>query len=61
MKKISANMDASQVIALLHADDSDSVRSFSSECLDLLEPLEEQVEQEKSEYEDLPESKVFAS
>lgn len=51
-------MDVNQVISLLDAEDSDSVRSFSSECLDLLEPLEEQ---EESEDEDLPKSKVFAS
>ena len=54
-------MDVNQVISLLDAEDSDSVRSFSSECLDLLEPLEEQEEQEESEDEDLPKSKVFAS
>ena len=42
----------------LDAEDSDSVRSFSSECLELLEPLEEQ---EESEDEDVPKSKVFAT
>lgn len=51
-------MDVNQVIALLDAEDSNSVRSFSPECLDLLELLEEQ---EVSEDEDLPKSKVFAS
>ena len=50
-------MDVNQVISLLDAEDSDSVRSFSSECLDLLEPLEEQEESE----DDLSKSKVFAS
>ena len=44
-------MDVNQVISLLDQEDSDSVRSFSSECLDLQEPLEEQ---EESEDEDLP-------
>ena len=51
-------MDVDQVVSLLCAEDSDSVRSFSSEHLDLLEPLEQQ---EESEGEELPESKVFAS
>ena len=37
-------MDVNQVLSLLDADDNDSVHSFSSECLDLLEPLEEQEE-----------------
>ena len=51
-------MDVGQVLSLLDAEDSDSVRSFSSECLELLEPLEEQ---EESEDEDVPKSKVFAT
>ena len=51
-------MNVDQVISLLDAEDSDSVRSFSSEGLELLEPLEEQQE---SEDEDLPKSKVFAN
>ena len=49
-------MDVNQVLSLLDAEDSDSVHSFSSECLDLLEPLEEK---EESEDEDMPKSKVF--
>ena len=51
-------MDVDQVISVLDAEDSNSVRSFSSECFDLLEPLEEQ---EEPEVEELPMSKVFAS
>ena len=51
-------MDVVQVIAMLDVEESDSVRSYSSECLDLLEPLEEQ---EESEDDQLPKSKVFPS
>ena len=58
MKRISLSMDVHQVISLLDDKDSDSARSFSSERLDLLEPLKEL---EESEDEDLPKLKVFVS
>ena len=51
-------MAVGQVLSLLEAEDSDSVRPFSSEYLELLELLEEQ---EESEDEDVPKSKVFAT
>ena len=49
-------MDVDQVLSLLCAEGSDSTHSFSSECVDLLEPLEES---EVSEDGDQPKSKVF--
>ena len=45
-------MDVNQVLCLL---DVDSVSSFSSECLDLLE------EREESEDEEMPKSNVFSN
>ena len=51
-------MDVSHVLSLLQEDDSASVRSYSSECLDLLESDESPDEQEVSDEEVPPKSKV---
>ena len=48
-----AKLDANQVLRLLDDDDSASVRSFSSECLDLLDS------NESTDEEVQPKSKVF--
>ena len=54
-------MDVSHVLSLLQEDDSVSVRSYSSECLDLLDSDESPDEQEVSDEEVPPKSKVFIS
>ena len=51
-------MNASEVIALLDRDDSDSVKSYNSECIDLLEPTEELDTGEELEEEAEPKPKV---
>ena len=54
-------MDVSQVLSLLQEDDSASVRSYSSECLDLLDLDESSDEQEVSDEDVPPKCKVFIS
>lgn len=42
-------MDASEVLAVLDREDNESLRSFSSEHLDLLVPIEDQGVEEDTE------------
>ena len=52
-------MDASQVLSLLQEDNTVSVRSYSFECLDLLDSDESPEEQEVFDEKVPPKSKVF--
>ena len=54
-------MNVSHVLNLLQEDDSVSVRSYSSECLDLFDSDESPDKQEVSDEEVPPKSKVFIS
>ena len=54
-------MDVSHVFSFIQEDDSVSVRSYSSECLDLLDSDESPDEQEVSDEEVCPKSKIFIS
>ena len=54
-------MDVSHVLSLLQEDDSVSVRSYSSECLDLLDSNESPDKQRVSDEKVPPKSKVFIS
>ena len=54
-------MDVSHVLSLLQEDNSVSVRSYSSECLDLLDSNESPDEQEVSDEEVPSISKIFIS
>ena len=54
-------MDVSHVLSLLQEDDSASVQSYSSECLDLLDSDGSPDKQEVSDEEVPPKSKVFIS
>ena len=60
-KQIFRSMDVSHVLSLLQEDDSAIVRSYSSECLDLLDSNESPDKQEVSDEEVPPKSKVFIS
>ena len=54
-------MDVSHMLSLLQEDDSAIVRSYSSECLDLLDSNESPDKQRVSDEEVPPKFKVFIS